>query len=72
MGDTGQQQDLQGHGQDFTTSLAKILRIDVGRADAGLAYAIPTDNPFRDCSDVRPPKSGLMDSESLGGLASTP
>ena len=54
MGDTGPQQDPQGHGQDMTLHLAKILRIDVDHADAGLAYAIPSDNPFRGLADVRP------------------
>ena len=54
MGDTGPQQDPQGHGQDLTLHLAKILRIDVDRADPGLAYAIPSDNPFRGLAGVRP------------------
>jgi putative heme-binding domain-containing protein len=46
MGDTGPQQDPQGHGQDMKTQLAKMLRIDVDHRDAGLAYSIPHDNPF--------------------------
>src|SRR5581483_5999141 len=54
MGDTGPQQDPQGHGQDLTTQLGKMLRIDVDHADAGPAYAIPADNPFLGRPDVRP------------------
>jgi glucose/arabinose dehydrogenase len=54
MGDTGPQQDPQGHGQDLTTHLAKLLRIDVDHPDSGLPYSIPADNPFRERPGVRP------------------
>lgn len=54
MGDTGPQQDPQGHGQDLTIHLAKILRIDVDHQDRGLAYAIPPDNPFVGSTNARP------------------
>jgi len=54
MGDTGPQQDPQGHGQDLNMLLGKMLRIDVDHSDRGLAYAIPADNPFREQPNVRP------------------
>ncbi len=54
MGDTGPQGDTEGHGQNLTLPLGKMLRIDVDHQDAGLAYAIPTDNPFRGRPDARP------------------
>lgn len=46
LGDGGSGGDPQGHGQDASTLLGSILRIDVRVAEAGRPYAIPADNPF--------------------------
>jgi putative heme-binding domain-containing protein len=54
MGDTGPQQDPQGHGQDLQLFLGKMLRIDVDQIEDGRPYAIPADNPFRGKRGVRP------------------
>jgi putative heme-binding domain-containing protein len=54
MGDTGPQQDPQGHGQDMRTLLGKIIRIDIDQRSARLPYGIPADNPFRNQPDTRP------------------
>ena len=41
----------QGNGQDLTTHLGKILRIDV---NSGNPYSVPKDNPFVGNSKARP------------------
>ncbi|MBL9190480.1 MAG: PQQ-dependent sugar dehydrogenase [Opitutaceae bacterium] len=38
--------DLFVTGQDISDLLGSVMRIDVDRAEPGLAYAIPRDNPF--------------------------
>lgn len=54
MGDSAPNFDPQGHGQDLRLLFGKMLRMDVDRRDAGLAYGIPADNPFRGRPDARP------------------
>lgn len=54
MGDTGPQQDPNGHGQNMKLLLGKMLRIDVDHRDEGREYAIPRDNPFRERAGARP------------------
>jgi len=54
MGDSGPQEDPQGHGQDTRLLLGKMLRLDLDHASEGKPYAIPADNPFVGRADVRP------------------
>lgn len=54
MGDSGPQEDPEGHGQNTLLFLGKMLRIDVDHAADGKPYAIPPDNPFVGRADVLP------------------
>ena len=46
LGDGGSGGDPFGHGQDATTLLGSILRIDVSNATPQQPYQVPGDNPF--------------------------
>ncbi len=48
LGDGGSGGDPEGNGQDPTTLLGSILRIDPTAPSDGKAYGIPADNPFAD------------------------
>jgi uncharacterized repeat protein (TIGR03806 family) len=45
--------DGRSSGQDLSTLLSKVLRIDVRRPENGRPYAIPADNPFVSMPDAR-------------------
>jgi glucose/arabinose dehydrogenase len=53
MGDGGSEGDPQRYGQNLSTLLAKMLRIDP-RPSGGAAYSVPPDNPFVGRTGIRP------------------
>jgi putative heme-binding domain-containing protein len=54
MGDSGPGGDPEGHGQNRSTLLGKMLRIDVDHSDSSKPYSVPSDNPFVKQPGVRP------------------
>ena len=46
FGDGGSSGDPYGHGQNLSTLLGSMIRIDIDNPSDGLNYGIPSDNPF--------------------------
>lgn len=46
FGDSGPQEDPNGHAQNRQLLLGKIARIDIDKTEGDKPYAIPKDNPF--------------------------
>ena len=53
-GDGTSDSDTNIVGQDMSTLLAKVLRIDVDHPDPGKTYSVPKDNPFVTMKGARP------------------
>ena len=53
LGDGGSGGDPNGNGQNKSTLLGSILRIDVSSPSAEKAYAVPADNPFVGSSSAK-------------------
>ena len=53
FGDGGSSGDPLGHGQNLSTLLGTLIRIDVDNPSNSLNYGIPTDNPFIEALGAR-------------------
>ena len=53
LGDGGGRGDPDGNGQNLTTLLGSILRIDVGTLDSSGTYFVPSSNPFTNASNSK-------------------
>ncbi|MEM8559180.1 MAG: PQQ-dependent sugar dehydrogenase [Bacteroidota bacterium] len=56
LGDGGSGGDPEENGEDPTTLLGSILRIDVDNVPVGATYGIPDDNPFADLAGPEQPE----------------
>lgn len=54
MGDGGDRNDPEASGQDLSSLLGSMLRIDVDQPSNGKPYGIPQDNPFVKTPDAQP------------------
>ncbi len=67
LGDGGDRNDPQANGQNLSTLLGSILRIDVDHPSAGKNYGIPCGQSFRQYRRCAGPRSTLTVSAIRGG-----